>query len=68
MIYKKSVEVTAAKIKECVIPLCEKTNNDGINKPIHDMNVSKSIEIPPNPPASLFLLLRANKMMNGTKK
>ncbi|KAF5073579.1 hypothetical protein DSECCO2_189580 [anaerobic digester metagenome] len=67
--YKNSVEVIAAKIKECVIPLCEKTKRYGTKNPIHAMKmVSRSSEIPPNAPSSLFLLLIANKMIYGTRK
>ena len=67
--YKKIVEVTKPKIKECVIPRCEKIKNCGANIPIHATKmVSKSGEIPPKAPASLFLLLTAAKIMYGTKK
>lgn len=43
--------------------------NCGANIPIHATKmVSKSGEIPPKPPASLFLLLTATNIMYGTKK
>lgn len=43
--------------------------NCGDNIPIQATKiVSKSGEIPPKPPASLFLLLTAVKIMYGTKK
>ena len=67
--YRKIVDVTNPKIKECVIPLCEKMNKFGDKIPIHATNiVSKSGEIPPKPPASLFLFLTAYNIMYGTKK
>lgn len=44
-------------------------NKLGDNIPIHAIKmVSKSSDIPPKPPASLFLLLTAYNIMYGTKK
>ena len=44
-------------------------NKFGDKIPIHATNiVSKSGEIPPKPPASLFLFLTAYNIMYGTKK
>jgi hypothetical protein len=63
------VDVTNPKINEWVIPLCENMNKFGDNIPIHATKmVSKSGEIPPKAPASLFLLLTAVKIIYGTKK
>ena len=62
--YKKRVDVMSANINECVIPLCAKIKSWGDNNPIHVIKiVSKSSEIPPKAPASLFLLPIAVKMM-----
>ncbi len=63
------MDATPAKIKVWVIPLCEKTKRYVAKNPIHVIKiVSKSGAIPPNAPSSLFLLLRANKIIKGTKK
>jgi hypothetical protein len=52
-----------------VIPRCENINKFGDNIPIHATKiVSKSGDIPPKAPASLFLLFTAVKIIYGTKK
>jgi hypothetical protein len=70
--YKKMVDVIKAKINEWVIPLCAKIKSCGANIPVRATKilsrgatkmVSKSSEIPPKAPASLFLLLIAVKIM-----
>ena len=63
------MDVIKPKINECVIPLWEKMYKLGDNIPIQATKmVSKSGEIPPKAPASLFLLFRAYKIIYGTKK
>ena len=63
------VDVIKAKMKECVIPLCVKMKSCGDSNPIKTTEiVSKSSEIPPKAPASLFLLPMAAKIIYGTKK
>jgi hypothetical protein len=67
--YRKIVDVTNPKINECVILRCENINKFGDNIPIHATKiVSKSGEIPPKAPASLFLLFTAVKIIYGTRK
>jgi hypothetical protein len=50
------------------IPLWLKINNSGERNPMAKKMKSKSIEIPPKAPDSLFLTLEKLKIMKGTKK